>query len=234
MPSTFTWVTAAPASDESSTRRRALPSVRPKPRSRGSTWKRPKSSDVCRASTFATIGSDKVEASSRTDGYATKRRTVSVAAPRCQAEWSLARIELDDQLFVDGDFDLVSTRQGNDLAAHVRDVKREPVRHSLAGETILDDLEIFKLARLRHHRDGVTRLDQRRREVGAAAVQGEVPVPDELPGLAPRAREAEPVHHVVQPALQHPQQLGAGRALAPVGGGIVLAKLALQHTIDVA
>src|SRR5215208_2135969 len=234
MPSTFTWVTAAPASEESRTRRRALPSVRPKPRSSGSTWKRPKSSDVCRASTFATIGSDKVEASSRTDGYAAKRRTVSVAAPRCQAEWSLARIELDDQLFVDGDFDLISTRQGDDLAAHVRDVKREPVRHSLAGEPVLDDLEVFKLPRLGHHRDGVACLDQRRRDVGAAAVQGEVPMTDELARLAPRVGEAEPVHHVVQPALQHPQQLGAGRALAPVGDGIVLPELPLQHAIDVA
>src|SRR5258706_247597 len=127
MPSTFTWVTAAPASEESSTRRSALPSVRPKPRSSGSTWKRPKSSQVWRASTFATMGSDpytgKVWASSRTDG---------------------------------------------DKAA------------------------------------------------------------------APRDREPQPIPHVLQPALQHSQQLEAGGPLAPVSSSVMLAELPLQHAVDVA
>ena len=45
-PSMRTEVTAAPSSEDSSTRRRLLPKVCPKPRSRGSTSKRPSVSSV--------------------------------------------------------------------------------------------------------------------------------------------------------------------------------------------
>src|SRR4051794_22118964 len=137
MPSTFTWVTAAPANDESSTRRRALPRVRPNPRSSGSTWKRPKSSEVWRAPTFATmvsdIETDKVWASSRTGGCTARARFVSAARRRAaRPSGALARIELDDQLLVDGDFDLIPTGERHDSSTHARDVEREPRRHGLA------------------------------------------------------------------------------------------------------
>src|SRR5438067_13574450 len=122
MPSTLTWVTAAPASEESRTRRSALPSVSPKPRSSGSTWKRPKSSDEWRASTFATMFS-KMGASSRSGDRARARSRLEVRAGRCAA-WPngpLARIELDDQLFVDGNFDLIAAGEVDDPAAHTCD-----------------------------------------------------------------------------------------------------------------
>jgi hypothetical protein len=46
MPSNFMEVMAAPGKDDSSTRRRAFPSVSPKPLGRGSMSKRPKSWDI--------------------------------------------------------------------------------------------------------------------------------------------------------------------------------------------
>src|SRR5690349_19487614 len=103
--------------------------------------------------------SDKVGASSRTDGGAAPARLVSAARRRAaRPSGALARIELDDQLLVDGDFDLIPTRQTDHLAAHVRYVERQPVRYGLAGEALLGDLEILQLPRLRHHGDGVVRL----------------------------------------------------------------------------
>src|SRR3954452_22071796 len=184
MPSTFTWVTAAPASDESSTRRSALPSVRPKPRSSGSTWKRPKSSDEWRASTFATVfstkgGPPRGPVAAQEPGRADVRAGRYAARPN----GPLARIELDDQLFVDGNFDFIATGQVDDPTAHVGDVELEPGRRRLPGQAVLDDLEVFELAGLRRHRDDVVRLHQRRRDVRAAAIEREVAVPDQLTGL---------------------------------------------------
>src|SRR3954470_23438953 len=59
---------------------------------------------------------------------ATRRRRGGSAASRGAARPSgaLARIELDDQLLVDGDFDLVPAGESKHLTAHVRHIERQP------------------------------------------------------------------------------------------------------------
>src|SRR5262245_3728207 len=59
-----------------------------------------------------------------------------------------------------------------------------------------------------------------------------MPVRHHLPPLAARGREAEPVHHVVEPELEQPQEVLAGDTLLGLGPLEVLAELALQHTVD--
>src|SRR6185312_15463882 len=83
----------------------------------------------------------------------------------------------------------------------------------------------------RRHRDDVVRLDLVARDVDPAAVDVEVAVADELARLRARGREAEPVDDVVEPRLEHPQQLLAGHARALRGLGVVGAKLLLEETV---
>src|SRR3954447_9726297 len=89
-----------------------------------------------------------------------RRRGVSAAGRRAaRPSGALARIELDDQLLVDGDFDLVPAGESENLTAHVRHIERQPGRHCLADEALLNYLEILKLPRLLHHGYRVARLD---------------------------------------------------------------------------
>src|SRR6266849_1284511 len=59
----------------------------------------------------------------------------------------------------------------------------------------------------RLERDDVVRLDLIAGDVHAAAVHVEVAVADELAGLRARGGEAEPVDDVVEPRLEHPEQV---------------------------
>src|SRR6185437_13734541 len=47
----------------------------------------------------------------------------------------------------------------------------------------------------------------------------------------PCDREAEPVDDVVEPQLEHAQEVLAGDAAAPAGLGVVAAELRLQHAV---
>src|SRR5207245_9501296 len=97
MPSILTDVTAAPSSDESSTRRSELPNVYPKPRSSGSIWKTPRFSLTSSWTIFGIWNSIKL---------------VRVA----KAVLSLLRVELDDELFLDRRVDSVTLRPREALA----------------------------------------------------------------------------------------------------------------------
>src|SRR5439155_5173027 len=97
-PSILTEVTAAPSSDESSTRRSELPNVYPKPRSSGSIMKIPRCSSTSSWTIFGTWNSI---------------RLVRVAIASFRAK--LLRVELDDERFLDRRVDLVAIRRFQDL-----------------------------------------------------------------------------------------------------------------------
>src|SRR5206468_2547310 len=67
--------------------------------------------------------------------------------------------------------------------------------------------------------------------VHAPAVDVEVAVTDELPGLRPRGREAQPVDHVVESHLEHPQQVLAGHPRAAGGALVVEPELLLEQPV---
>src|SRR5205085_4527574 len=83
----------------------------------------------------------------------------------------------------------------------------------------------------RGHRDDVVRLDLVARDVDPAPVDVEVAVADELARLRPRGGEAEPVDDVVEPRLEHPQQLLARDARAFGGLRVVRTKLLLEQAV---
>src|SRR5215204_7080219 len=108
IPSIFTEVTAAPSSDESSTRRSELPNVWPKPRSSGSITKTPRRSST---------------SSWTIRGIWKSIRLVRVAKAILP---SLLRIELDDELFLDGGVDLAPLGPLEHLAGEALVVGLEP------------------------------------------------------------------------------------------------------------
>src|SRR4051794_29356479 len=104
--------------------------------------------------------------------------------------WCLLRVELDDELFLDGDVDLRPLRQlVHEHAQPVGD-DLKPGRDRTVALSRDRDLERSRLDRLRLDVDDVVRSHAVARDVDLAAVDQEVPVADELPGLAPRARDA--------------------------------------------
>src|SRR5690349_13424369 len=109
VPSTLTEVTAAPSSDESSTRRRELPKVWPKPRSSGSITKTPRCSS---ASSWTILGIWKVISRVAKGG----------------SSFLLLRVELDDELFLDGRVDLRALRLLQHLSGEAVVVGLQPRR----------------------------------------------------------------------------------------------------------
>ena len=80
--------------------------------------------------------------------------------------------------------------------------------------------------------DDVVGADLVARDVHAAAVDLEVAVADELPGLRARGGEAEAVDDVVDPRLEHAQQVVAGDAGALLRGLLVVgAELLLEQAV---
>ena len=80
-------------------------------------------------------------------------------------------------------------------------------------------------------RDDVVGLHLVARDVHPAAVDGEVAVAHELARLGARGGEAEPVDDVVEPRLEHAQQVLAGDAALLVRLLVVGAELLLEQAV---
>src|SRR6202165_2727860 len=125
---------------------------------------------------------------------------------------SLARIKLDDQLLLDGLVHVVASGLRGDFRGHVVFVKAEPGNDGplFAGvEGILDAIDVLALFLDRDHIADAHGIGG---DVDEPAVDGDVSMGDELPGIAPRGGEADPVDNVVQPRLQEAEQVEAGDA----------------------
>src|SRR5215203_1503550 len=195
-PSIFTEVTAAPSSDESSTRRSELPNVWPKPRSSGSITKTPRRSST---------------SSWTIRGIWKSIRLVRVAKAILP---SLLRIELDDELFLDGGVDLAPLWPLEHLAGEALVVGLEPRGDGSREVGRVPDHLLGGAAR--RHRDDV---------------DVEVAVTDELAGLSARGGESETVDDVVKPRLEHPQQGLARDPRALRGLRVVVAELLLEQAV---
>src|SRR6266480_4444700 len=146
----------------------------------------------------------------------------------------LARIKLDDQLLLDGLVHVVASGLRGDFRGHVVFVQAEPGndRPLLARvEGVLDAVDVLALFLDRDH---IADAHGIRGDVDKTAVDGDVPVGDELPGVTPRGGEADPVDDVVEPRLQQAEQVEAGDAghlRRPVE---VEPELALEQEVDAA
>src|SRR5436309_4730654 len=141
----------------------------------------------------------------------------------------LLGVKLDDQGFLDGRVDLRALRQLARLAAEPVVVGLQPRRHR-GGEIGCVPDDLLGGAALAHG-DDVVGLDLVARDVHPPAVDLEVAVADELPGLRARGGEAKPVYDVVEPGLEHPQQLLARHARALGRLLVIGAELLLEQAV---
>src|SRR6266581_1201318 len=144
----------------------------------------------------------------------------------------LARIKLDDQLLLDGLVHVVASGLRGDFRGHVVFVQAEPGndRPLLAGvESILDPVDVLALVLDCDH---IADANGVRGDVDKTAVDGDVSVGDELPGVTPRGGKADPVDYVVQPRLQQAEQVQAGDAGHLRGPIEVEPELALEQEVD--
>src|SRR5688572_21451135 len=214
-PSISTSVIAAPGIEESSTRRSALPSVWPKPRSSGST------------TTFARF--EPVFSDEMPRGRST---LLEVTAMRMKPS-KLLGVELDDQVFVDVGRQIGALRQSLERARHLFRVDLDPTRrevHLLRQRQRFLDAKL--LARTLGDRDLVARLDLEGRQVDLLAVDHDGLVRDELARLRPRHGEAHAIDDVVEALLEDAEQVLAGVALLAGGLRVDVAELALEQAVD--
>src|SRR5262245_6446127 len=219
-PSMRTDVIDAPCSDDRSTRRSALPSVVPKPRSSGSSVNLPYRSEL---------------PPSATSPFGIWRFFHFICKPPSgMGRRSSLRVELDDQLFVDRHADGCARRHVQDPARQSLGMQLEPVRHALPLAGIERVLDHGHLTTLLTHLHLVPGTNLERGNVDIAAVHREVAVTDELARRAARRREPQAEHDVVQATLQHLQQDLARDALGLARLGERVPELALQQPVDAA
>src|SRR6185436_7816153 len=113
-------------------------------------------------------------------------------------------------------------------------IEAQPLRGLVGLERFLHGLERLAPAAVLAYLHAIAGLHGVRRNVGGRAVDREVAVGDELPGLGSRCREAEPEDDVVQPGLEPLQEGLAGDAGGPFGLAVVVPELALEHAVDTA
>src|SRR5579884_3423062 len=221
------WVTAAPGMEESRVRRRELPSVWPKPGSRGLMAKR------CRlaisSSTASTVGR-----------WMMSMRCVLAScagglcgwADRRSGAW-LLRVELDDELLAHGDVDVLAQRQVADGDAEAVLPLLQP-RGDLAVEgvhVVADHDHLAALGAEDHH---VATAQPVAGDGHPLAVHQHVPVADELAGLGPAGAPAGTEGGVVEAQLEHAQQVLAGDAGLAGRLLVEVGELLLKQAVDAA
>src|SRR5690606_38896227 len=131
----------------------------------------------------------------------------------------LARVVLDDLQLVYGDDDVLSSRAVQEPALERLGIEVEP-RVELAATAFFDvGADHWVLLGGLGDLDLVAGAKPVGRDVHPLAVHEDVPVSDQLPGLAARVRDAEAVDDVVEARLEQLQEHGTRRAFGL--GGLV-------------
>src|SRR5207247_2040450 len=144
----------------------------------------------------------------------------------------LFRVQLHYQLLLHRQIDLLARRHRHDASGDRCRVEGEPAGDAAALHLFHRMFDRRVLLRPAEYRDHVAFLHRVRRDVHLLAVDEEVPVAHELPGLRTRRRQAEPVDDVVEPPLEKLQQRHARDAARPLGRLEVAAELILEHAVD--
>src|SRR5882672_8645662 len=144
----------------------------------------------------------------------------------------LLRVQLDDELLVDRRrLHVIALRHSHDLGLELFALLFEPGHRVLA---------LRDVARFEHH--GVlvhffldsyflAHADKVGRDVDLFSINADVAVQHELPRLRTRGRQTRAPHHVIQTALEHDDQVFAGRALGACSLLKIIAELPLQQPI---
>src|SRR4051812_16771865 len=141
----------------------------------------------------------------------------------------LLRVELDDELPLHRRVDLRPLGVAQHLRRKSVVIRLKPRRNG--GRQLGRIADRLGRARPSLDRDHVVGADLVRRHVYAPPVDGPVSMQDQLASLPPRSCEAEPHQDVVEPALQHAQQVLTRHARLAARLVVVVAELLLEHAV---
>src|SRR5688572_15304540 len=144
---------------------------------------------------------------------------------------SLLRVELDDQVLVDVRENLVALGQVLERPLHVLVVDLDPLGESDLGGDRQRRLDAQLFFGAVANGDLVARLQLIRRDVHDLLVDLNAAMADELARFRASRREAHAVHDVVEPRLEHSQQVLARRAFDLGGLLVIVAELPLEHAV---
>src|SRR5712664_3477685 len=144
----------------------------------------------------------------------------------------LLRVELDDQLLLDGHGDVVARRRRLHRALEPALVQVEPGGDAAAVHRLQRLVDADDLAGLLLHRDHVAHLHLVAGDVDLAVVDAEVAVAHQLAGLGAGVGEAQPEDDVVEALLEELEQVLAGLALGGAAAQVVAAELRLQQAVE--
>src|ERR1700681_1283877 len=231
-PSISTSVMAAPGIEDSSTRRSALPSVWPNPRSNGSITTRAwRGATGC---TLTTRGFKNSETDACIRLHPKLKMNVSMHCYAARHNSGLLRIQLHDQVLVDVRQHLIAPRHRLEHAAKFLVADLDPLGKADLGRHRQRALNAQLLARLLADLDHLAGLDLIRRNGHYLAVDVDRLVGNQLARLGARGGKTHPVHHVVEPAFEQLEQRLAGGAGSARRRLVVVAELALEHAIHAA
>src|SRR5690606_14315323 len=163
-----------------------------------------------------------------------RRRTPGPHHPArpSRSRHGLPGVVLDDEVLLHAHVDLLARGQALHGPFQAVRIQLEPIRHAPALSRLDALLDHRDVPAALPDGDDVAHLHPRRRDIHLLPVHREVTVHHQLPGRSARRREAQPVDHVVQPALQELQEGFARHALAAGRLLVITPKLALQHPVD--
>src|SRR5205823_12807956 len=142
------------------------------------------------------------------------------------------RVELDDELLLDGHGDVLARGLRLHRALEPTLVEVEPGRDAAALdrlERLVDAYDPLAVVLHRHH---VSDLHLVAGNVDLAAVHPEMPVADELPGLGAGIGETEPEDDVVEPLLEELEEVLSSLALRRRAARVVAAELRLEEAVE--
>src|SRR5580658_10432303 len=234
-PSISISVIAAPGKNDSSTRRKALPRVCPKPRSNGSITIRAWRVDTgCTLTTRGfknSVMDPCMEYLAKDFGHCAARAAMPPAGRR---EDALLGIQLDDQALVDVGQDLLPFGNSLQKTGELLVVHFDPVREAHLGRHREGRRYASLLLRFLTEVDHIAGLALIGGDVHQLVVYRHTLVTHQLPRLGARDGKAHPVDHVIETRFQKLQQRLAGRAGTARGLLVVVAELPLEHSIHAA
>src|SRR6185437_3912607 len=222
-PSIRTAVIAAPSMELSSTRRRLLPMVVPKPRWKGCAVNMPYRS--VRVSVLATnrFGFWKP--------LNIKPRLLWTGVSRLSDP--LLRVKLDDELLVQLNlYQLAALRKRGDAALEPFAIHVDPIRSRSVGRGVARGQDGGVVLAGFADGDDIAELHLRRRDVALAAVELDVAVAHNLARLCAAGAEAHAIDDAVHAAFEARHEVFAGDALAGRGLLIGAAELPFEDAVN--
>ena len=143
----------------------------------------------------------------------------------------LLRVQLDDEVLLDGEVDVITSRNTDDLCDLVVCIVLKPLGCGTRAVCLNICLDLFKTTAALFKGNNHAGLYLIAGDVDLAAVNGKMTVADHLASLRAAHCEAETVNDIVQAALENAQQILAGLALAALCHLVVAAELALENTV---